>query len=81
MIYDVLRVLTEFSFIGYEWKADQLNVFLEYVSGGSIASCLARVGKFDEEISRVLMCQILCGLEYLHSKNIIHRDIKGGNSE
>ncbi|KAJ3327911.1 hypothetical protein HDU76_010905, partial [Blyttiomyces sp. JEL0837] len=66
-------------YLGCEVKPDGLNVFLEYVSGGSIASCLSRVGKFEDDLTRIFTYQILNGMEYLHSKNIIHRDIKGGN--
>lgn len=55
------------------------NVFLEYVSGGSIASCLTKYGAFTDSCVRCFTAQILFGLEYLHSVNIIHRDIKGAN--
>jgi serine/threonine protein kinase len=47
--------------------------FLEYVPGGSVGSCLRDHGKFDEEVTKSFTGQILEGLEYLHSKNIIHR--------
>ena len=28
---------------------------------------------------KVIMCQILLGMEYIHSKNVVHRDLKPGN--
>lgn len=56
-----------------------LNIYLEYVAGGSIASLLHKYGKFNETLIRVYTRQILEGLEYFHYHRIIHRDIKGAN--
>jgi serine/threonine protein kinase len=47
--------------------------FLEYVPGGSIGSRLRKHGKFSDNVTRSFTAQILEGLEYLHSKNIMHR--------
>ncbi|KAI8800246.1 kinase-like domain-containing protein, partial [Cladochytrium replicatum] len=66
-------------YLGFEVKDKTFNVLLEYVSGGSIASVLAKFGKFEEDLARFMTMQILYGLEYLHSVKIIHRDIKGAN--
>lgn len=56
-----------------------LNIFLEYVPGGSIASMLKQYNTFQEPLIKNFVRQILNGLAYLHSCDIIHRDIKGAN--
>ncbi|CAE6433499.1 unnamed protein product [Rhizoctonia solani] len=56
-----------------------LNIFLEYVPGGSVATLLRNYGAFEETLARNWVRQILQGLNYLHEREIIHRDIKGGN--
>jgi len=66
-------------YLGFEETPTFLSIFLEYVPGGSIGSCLRDHGKFDEEVTKSFTGQILEGLEYLHSKNIIHRDLKADN--
>ncbi|KAJ3226664.1 hypothetical protein HK099_004408 [Clydaea vesicula] len=66
-------------YMGFEIKDLNFNVFLEYVSGGSVSSLLGKVIKFDDSLTRSISYQILVGLEYLHDRRIIHRDIKGAN--
>ncbi|CAG9313767.1 unnamed protein product [Blepharisma stoltei] len=66
-------------YLGTERNDQFLHIFLEYIPGGSIASLLAKYGKFNETLIRVYTKQILEGLEYLHYHKIIHRDIKGAN--
>ncbi|KAI8077264.1 uncharacterized protein B0P05DRAFT_544276 [Gilbertella persicaria] len=68
-------------YLGYDMDEEEghINIFLEYVPGGSIASCLLKTGKFEEPLVRFLTQQILMGLAYLHNRNILHRDIKAGN--
>ncbi len=66
-------------YIGTSRQPHCLDVFLEYVPGGSIAKLLKRFGRFSEGVTRVYTAQILAGVEYLHRHCIMHRDIKGAN--
>lgn len=58
---------------------NHLNIFLEYVPGGSVAALLNNYGAFEEGLVRNFVRQILTGLNYLHMRGIVHRDIKGAN--
>jgi mitogen-activated protein kinase kinase kinase len=66
-------------YLGTSSDEDHLNIFLEYVPGGSIAGMLKQYNTFQEPLIRNFTRQILEGLTYLHNRNIIHRDIKGAN--
>ncbi|KIK57786.1 hypothetical protein GYMLUDRAFT_246768 [Collybiopsis luxurians FD-317 M1] len=58
---------------------DCLNIFLEYVPGGSVTALLRNYGAFEETLVSNFTRQICQGLSYLHERGIIHRDIKGAN--
>ncbi|XP_027103737.1 mitogen-activated protein kinase kinase kinase YODA isoform X1 [Coffea arabica] len=66
-------------YYGSETVGDKLYIYLEYVSGGSIFKLLQEYGQFGESAIRSYTQQILSGLAYLHTKNTVHRDIKGAN--
>ncbi|KAK5175182.1 ATP binding [Saxophila tyrrhenica] len=67
------------SYLGSNSDENHLNIFLEYVAGGSVATMLVNYGSLGETLIANFVRQILQGLNYLHSKDIIHRDIKGAN--
>lgn len=66
-------------YLGSNAEENYLNIFLEYVPGGSVATMLSNYGAFEESLIRNFVRQILQGLKYLHDRSIIHRDIKGAN--
>lgn len=49
---------------------------MEYVEEGSIAQLLDEFGCLPESICVIYVPQCLMGLDYLHARNVFHRDIK-----
>ena len=52
---------------------DNLSVYLEFVSGGSIHKLLSEYGPFSEPLIQNYTKQILSGLAYLHGRKTMHR--------
>ncbi|PYI26640.1 MAP kinase [Aspergillus indologenus CBS 114.80] len=67
------------SYHGIEVHRDKVYIFMEYCSGGSLASLLEHGRVEDETVIMVYALQLLEGLAYLHQAGIIHRDIKPEN--
>lgn len=66
-------------YLGCERKEYSISIFLEYIPGGSIGSCLRKHGKFDESLVSSMTRQTLSGLAYLHTEGVLHRDLKADN--
>jgi 3-phosphoinositide dependent protein kinase-1 len=52
---------------------------LEYAPGGEMFDLLVKHGPFSLEATRFYAAEIVNGLEFIHSKHVIHRDMKPEN--
>jgi serine/threonine protein kinase len=58
---------------------DCLYFLMEYAENGSLARLLTKIKPLPIETCRHLLAEIVISLEYLHSNNISHRDLKPDN--
>ena len=56
-----------------------LYLVMDYCPGGELYFHLTRSGPFQEHKARFYAAQIVLALEYLHSKDIVYRDLKPEN--
>ena len=82
---DILNKLKHPNIIKLEKTIDNQNhllIIMEYCNGGTLSECLQKyINKnntkgFTEEIIQHIMRQIVDALYFIHSNNIIHRDLK-----
>jgi p21-activated kinase 1 len=56
----------------------ELWIVMEFMEGGSLNHAL-KVHSFSESHIALILQQILSGLDYVHSQNFAHRDVKSNN--
>lgn len=66
-------------YYGFHDDGIDLSILMEYMPGGSVESQIKQYGPLTERNTASYARQVLEGLEYLHKKSIVHRDIKGAN--
>uniref|UniRef100_A0A0N5ARF8 non-specific serine/threonine protein kinase n=1 Tax=Syphacia muris TaxID=451379 RepID=A0A0N5ARF8_9BILA len=80
----LLKRLHHPNIIGYfeSFKAEKgLSIVMQYSEGGTMDNmiCERKGVKFSESAVLDYFTQVAVGLEYMHSKNILHRDLKTKN--
>ena len=75
-VMEMLRHPNIVEYYGIEVHRDKVYIFEEYCSGGSLANLLEHGRIEDEIVIQIYAAQMLNGLIYLHSENVVHRDIK-----
>ena len=62
----------------YETK-NHICIVMEYICAGDLLSYIKKRSKLTEAVAKFIFKQIILALKYIHSHNIVHRDIKLDN--
>ncbi|KNZ74803.1 Serine/threonine-protein kinase cek1 [Termitomyces sp. J132] len=58
---------------------ENLYLVMEYLNGGDCAALIKSIGCLPEEWTRNYIAEVVLGLEYLHQRGVVHRDLKPDN--
>ena len=79
---DILRNLNSDYIVKlyYSFQEDNSICFvMEYMNGGDFGNLIQNCSPLEESYVQLYLAEIIIALEYLHSKNIYHRDMKPEN--
>nr|GAT45690.1 predicted protein [Mycena chlorophos] len=79
---DLLMKLSHPCILKYEGMArdnDALSIVLEYAENGTLYQALKAFGKLNERVVATCVIKILEGLQYLHSNDVVHCNLKAAN--
>lgn len=58
---------------------DYLYLVMEYLNGGDCASLIKVLGGLPEDWVKKYLAEVILGVEHLHERDVIHRDLKPDN--
>ncbi|XP_037936852.1 cAMP-dependent protein kinase catalytic subunit 3 [Teleopsis dalmanni] len=79
---NILREIRHPFVISLEWSTKDdscLYMIFEYVCGGELFTYLRNAGRFSSKTSNFYAAEIVSALQYLHSLQIVYRDLKPEN--
>ena len=79
---DILKMVSHpflVNLLAYFSDRECLYLVLEYIVGGEFFTHLRLSGRFTEDTARFYAGEIVLAFEYLHSMNVIYRDLKPEN--
>ena len=65
--------------LDYFEDSKYIFIIMEYINGGNLYSLIKKRRVLPEKVAKYIFKQMISALKYIHSHNIVHRDIKLDN--